>query len=139
MKADYKTMPMDVLWIWPEIKHKPNFKNFVKDHGYYCKNRKQWRETNLTVKIIFNFFFFKISFKDIKYFAALHFSLHSWFVQVDRLIDAASAAKNIREAVVMEKMQFDVASDDWRKHILINWKLRKQIRLDYSIADWKPS
>ena len=27
-------MPMDVLWIWPEIKHKPNFKNFVKDHGY---------------------------------------------------------------------------------------------------------
>ncbi|XP_023346346.1 uncharacterized protein LOC111715269 [Eurytemora carolleeae] len=55
--------------------------------------------------------------------------------QVDRLIDAASAAKNIREAVVMEKMQFDVASDDWRKHILIKWKLRKQIRLDYSIDD----
>ena len=50
------------------------------------------------------------------------------------MIDAASAAKNIREAVVMEKMQFDVASDDWRKHILIKWKIRKQIRLDYSIA-----
>jgi len=34
--------------------------------------------------------------------------------QVDRLIDAAAEAENIREAVAMQKMQFDVASDDWR-------------------------
>lgn len=34
--------------------------------------------------------------------------------QVDRLINAAAGAENIRESVVMEKMQFDVASDDWR-------------------------
>jgi len=34
--------------------------------------------------------------------------------QVDRLINAAAAAENIRESPLMGKMQFDVASDDWR-------------------------
>jgi len=34
--------------------------------------------------------------------------------QVDRLINAAAGAENIRECIIMEKMQFDVASDDWR-------------------------
>jgi len=34
--------------------------------------------------------------------------------QVDRLIDAAAGAENIRESAIMQKMQFDVASDDWR-------------------------
>lgn len=37
--------------------------------------------------------------------------------QVDRIINAAAGAENIRESAVMEKMQFDVASDEWR-HIL---------------------
>jgi len=34
--------------------------------------------------------------------------------QVDRIINAAAGAENIRESVVMEKIQYDVASDEWR-------------------------
>ena len=37
--------------------------------------------------------------------------------QADRLINAAAGAENIRESAVMEKMQYDVASDEWR-HVL---------------------
>lgn len=34
--------------------------------------------------------------------------------QVDRLINAAAGAENIRESPLMDKMQYDVASDEWR-------------------------
>jgi len=37
--------------------------------------------------------------------------------QVDRVINAAAGAENIREAAVMEKMQYDVASDEFR-HVI---------------------
>jgi len=37
--------------------------------------------------------------------------------QVDRVINAAAGAENIRESAVMEKMQYDVASDEFR-HVI---------------------
>jgi len=45
--------------------------------------------------------------------------------QVDRLINAAAGAENIRENVIIEKMQFDVASDDWR--IVLKERIMDQI------------
>jgi len=45
--------------------------------------------------------------------------------QVDRLINAADAAENIRESPLMEKMQFDVASDDWR--VVLKQRVMDQI------------
>jgi len=45
--------------------------------------------------------------------------------QVDRLINAAEAAENIRESPLMEKMQFDVASDDWR--VVLKQRVMDQI------------
>merc|ERR1712156_207535 len=54
--------------------------------------------------------------------------------QVDRIIDAVGV-ENIRENVVMDKMQFDVAGDEWRE--LLKERIQDQIATGKGKLEWE--